>query len=326
VSLIHFKKDDAMGKDVLIRYAFDDSGRVVNVREVVKGKAYFCPECGERLKFRHGEVRRHHFAHINGGHCTNESTLHAIFKIKAAELFECLLVEGKGFSLSWTCPDCGLRFKGGDLLLSVASVKVEHDLGPCRPDVALLDKEGNPVVAFEVVVTHSPEEQAVSYYKENGIVMVTVDLDRDESLDLNDIDAVIAERSKVFLCCNRVCAGYNTKNTYKSLVKESCVCPQCNRNYEVVVVLHKTPLGAWAFPDLTTEEMTTAEGLFDGNVSLIERKRKLAGRDIVTKRTRCACFPVKKVPTPVRRRPSDPVVNYRGRHMKLSTLKKKYID
>ena len=315
-----------MEKDVLIRYALDGSGRVVHVKDAAKGQAYYCPECGDRLKFRQGEVRQKHFAHISGGHCTNESTLHAIFKKKAAELFERLIAEGKGFLLSWTCPDCGVRYKDGDLLLFVASVKVEHDLGLCRPDVALLDKEGNTVVTFEVVVTHSPEEQAVSFYRENGIVMVTVDLDRDESLDLNDIEAVIAERAKVFLCCNRACAGYNTKNIYKSLVKDSCVCPKCNQNYEVVVALHKTPLGAWAFPDLTPEEMASAEGLFDGNVSLIERQRKLAGRDIVTKRTRCACYPVKKAPAPVRRRPSDPIISHRGKHYRLSTFKKRFID
>ena len=30
-----------------------------------------CPECGEKLILRKGEIRRHHFAHHGNSHCTD---------------------------------------------------------------------------------------------------------------------------------------------------------------------------------------------------------------------------------------------------------------
>ena len=279
-----------MEKNVLIKYALDCNGRVVRVDEASKGVKYYCPECGDRLKYRHGKVRKPHFAHINGENCTNESALHAIFKKKAAELFQKHIESGQVFSLSWSCPDCGFKY-GSNLLHRAKNVIVEHDLGPCRPDVALLDQDGNTVVAFEVVVSHEPELGAIRYYDENGIVMVMVILDKDEELDFNDVGSVIAERAKVSFCCNVGCRNFCPAKVDRKVIKEELTCPNCNQKFERLLALSQSPIGDFGIPDLTDAELADWRTLSDRPANIIRLHTKWFGKEMLTLRTRCACKP-----------------------------------
>jgi hypothetical protein len=61
---------------------------------------------------------------------------------------------------------------------------MEHNLGVCKPDIALLNDEGKVVSVIEIVVTHDPEDYAVQYYKENNIYLAIVKLENDDSFEL----------------------------------------------------------------------------------------------------------------------------------------------
>ena len=180
---------------------------------------------------RTGPGSRHaHFAHIgtDDHRCTGESVLHAVFKEKAATLFRSLIEGEMPFMIEWQCDRCG-TYHQGNLLHMAESIDVEHDLGICRPDVAILDKNGNVRVAFEVVVTHPPTEEALRYYHDHGIVLCRVDLDVEKTGEqLDDIAGTILQAAKISFCKNPQCSNYS-KNTIHRILYLSRQCPNCHR-------------------------------------------------------------------------------------------------
>lgn len=78
-------------KRLYLTYAIDNTGKLVYVDDVPKGKACgcYCPNCKERLLARQGEKRKHHFSHLSGTECEHayESMLHLLAKEKVRKAF-----------------------------------------------------------------------------------------------------------------------------------------------------------------------------------------------------------------------------------------------
>lgn len=224
-----------MREETLIPLAYNHGGNLVTVKTAIRGHQYVCPDCGGRLMFRNsGKTgpgsRRAHFAHIGADdhRCTGESVLHAVFKEKAATMLRSHIEEGKPFMIGWQCDKCGTNHQG-NLLYMAISIDVEHDLGLCRPDVAILDRDGNVVVAFEVVVTHPPTEETLRYYHDHGIVLCRVDLEIDKADEqLADIAGTILQTAKISFCKNLQCANSNMNAVHRILYL-SRQCPNCHR-------------------------------------------------------------------------------------------------
>ena len=178
----------------LFKIAVDKEGNTVSIKDAVKGDDYFCPECGAKFALKKsGNIgphsRRPHFAHLGQLYnCTPESILHKAFKINAAKLLEKYIEDKRPFPIKWECSCCHLKY-AGDLLFSARNIEVEKDLGICKPDIAIIDNDGNVKIVIEVVVTHEPEQQALDYYKEKGIIMIRVDVGED---DLNNIESKLS--------------------------------------------------------------------------------------------------------------------------------------
>lgn len=68
-------------------YAVDASGVLVNVKQAVRDKKYFCPCCGFEMRPHMGNIRRWHFTHKAEAECSYESYLHKIAKIRIKEAF-----------------------------------------------------------------------------------------------------------------------------------------------------------------------------------------------------------------------------------------------
>ncbi len=54
-----------------MRFALDKDGKRVFIEQTHVKQDYFCPECGERLVLKKGEIRIHHFAHPSHSQCTD---------------------------------------------------------------------------------------------------------------------------------------------------------------------------------------------------------------------------------------------------------------
>lgn len=250
---------------MLIPLAYDQGGSLITVQDAVRGRQYICPDCKGRLMFRNSGLtgpghRRAHFAHIDDGehHCTGESVLHAAFKNKAAELFRTLIKDKKSFPVEWRCGVCGASHQG-NLLYMASSVEIEHNLGRCQPDVAILDDKGDTVIAFEVVVSHEPTAETLAFYQNHGIVLCRVKLDAQRMEEqLSDIAGTISRSAQISFCNNYQCGNFNENDVHR-LLRLSRECPHCHQERQLVYALLESPLGGIANDGLAPEEMEKAK-------------------------------------------------------------------
>lgn len=144
--------------NLLQSFGLTSDGRLVSVEDVSRGKACdcCCPECGEVLIARQGEVRAWHFAHASGGDCgaAAEGALHLAAKQLIVQE-GAILVPALEARASHRLDDGGL----GEAALArpaetwtLAGTRPEVAFGTLRIDVAATH-DGNPIF-IEVAVTH----------------------------------------------------------------------------------------------------------------------------------------------------------------------------
>ncbi len=144
--------------NLLQSFGLTADGRLVSVEDVGRGKACdcCCPECGEVLIARQGEVRAWHFAHASGGDCAGaaEGALHRAAKqliVGAGAILVSALEVRESHRL-----DDG---RTGEAVLArppetwtLDGAREEVSVGAYRIDVAGIH-DGRPVF-IEVAVTH----------------------------------------------------------------------------------------------------------------------------------------------------------------------------
>src|SRR5690554_7341754 len=91
--------------------------------------------------------------------------------------------------MTWHCKYCYTGHTG-NLLKMIKSVKVEHNMTVCQPDIVLFDGEDKVFAVVEVVVTHKPEEGVLQFYRDNNIILIQINLTSDK--DIEELDTKIA--------------------------------------------------------------------------------------------------------------------------------------
>lgn len=144
--------------NLLQSFGLTTEGQLVSVEEVARGKACdcCCPQCGEVLIARQGDVRAWHFAHASGGDCgaAAEGALHLAAKQLIVQGGE-ILVPALEVRASHRLDDGPL----GEAVLvrpaqtwALARARPEVAVGALRIDVAATH-DGAPIF-IEVAVTH----------------------------------------------------------------------------------------------------------------------------------------------------------------------------
>jgi len=223
-------------KEILYTSALNGNGNVVLINDAEKGDSYFCPKCNKNFILRKsGKTgkgsRRPHFAHKNlSPNCTPEGVLHYSFKKLLVEFLEKYSSESKPLIINWKCDACSADYPKTNLttnlLVKTATIKEEYNLKVCRPDIALLDIEGEVIAVIEIVVTHEPEENVLRYYKENGITLVKINLLSDD--DLHRVQEKILNPDVVNLCLNSKCRNYMNHVAKKRTIISELVCNRCS--------------------------------------------------------------------------------------------------
>ena len=214
-----------MPKDILYSLAKNESGDFVNAVAAKRGGIYFCPSCQKQMIHRMGERVRPHFAHKNlTNDCSPETVLHFGFKRLLFERLSRALSTGERVSIQWNCDSCcGSHM--GNLLKRATHAEEESHLGTCRPDIALLDKGGNVVAAIEIVVSHSPEQSALEYYKSKGIPLIVFKLRADAELSRVDEEVLIPD--SVNACLNPKCCRCNEHMSRIKMLMIDAKCWRC---------------------------------------------------------------------------------------------------
>ncbi len=295
-------------KELQINFAFDLDNSIVFAKDAVKGIPYKCPECGQELVFKSSGntgpgSRRPHFAHKGGGgsNCTPESLLHSAFKIKTAEILqEKINCDCKEFILNWKCEGCNKPYSG-NILYMAKDVKIELDLGVCRPDIALLDANGKVIIAVEIVNTHYPEEGVLKYYRDNGIVLVQYNVTED---DLLNIEERLHIPDHVSLCLDSNCREFKPTLLNRTVIPRNIQCIRCHRVYLGYTAVVFTVLGHNLLSNISNSDVEYLKNSGVELGGLFPLRVPVEGNSFLAMAPKCNCSPklVLSFPMPVKRR------------------------
>lgn len=86
--------------EIKYSYARGLNGKLVHITEALQGVVYHCPECGNEMIPKMGEINAHHFAHKVDCTCNGESYLHRVAK----ETFKKIYDQSADFILEYQTP------------------------------------------------------------------------------------------------------------------------------------------------------------------------------------------------------------------------------
>lgn len=123
----------------------------------------FCPQCGRRLTLKLGPILRHHAAHAAHDRCAAtapETALHLDVKHHLAASLRAAIGTGAPLVLRRQCADVCDVTELHTWLRDWDDVVVETTVagGRARPDITLV-RDGRPVAAIEVLVSHAVDEE-----------------------------------------------------------------------------------------------------------------------------------------------------------------------
>jgi hypothetical protein len=174
-----------MGNDILNKFAEDNNGKITHINNALSGVDYYCPECKEKFILKKGDIRQHHFAHNNSSSSctgTGEGYLHKAFKKMLLGNIINNLSNKSPIIINWKCNICNTEHNG-DILIDIMDVKDEYNFVDCRPDIALIHKNGSVPIIIEIVDKHEPEKNVIDYCTKQNIVLIRIKLD-----SINDLE------------------------------------------------------------------------------------------------------------------------------------------
>ena len=236
--------------NILYSIATTSTGQMVNANDAEKGIDYTCPLCKQPFILCKGKRKRPHFAHKNlSPNCNPETALHYSFKNLLCEKIQEHIDKKEPLEIKWKCGKCH-EFHSGNLLKKAVQVKVELDLGSYRPDIALLEQNGKTIAVIEVVVTHSPEQKALEFYKQNKITVVSYVLKTDE--DISRIESPILEPDRVDLYTNPRCPKCHYEMAKRHLLLVDAKCWECSAPMKLASL--ETEMGYLGLGEFTQKE------------------------------------------------------------------------
>ncbi len=178
-----------MNDGVQMAYAREEgTDTYVHISEDVGRRKLVCPECGERVTKRAGQIRRHHFAHSPGSKCSisYETNLHIGAKVYLAnklrknEDVEILVTNEmlpEGVLKEVMRKACIPRFQIPMHILCnniLCQHELEHSLGNYVVDVLSKDHQGARM-AWEICVSHAIEPEKLEYFRTHHIPFIELE-------------------------------------------------------------------------------------------------------------------------------------------------------
>jgi hypothetical protein len=170
-------------------WALNPQGQPVPIRQAVRGQLYTCPVCHGEVVAKLGEIKQHHFAHLNLLQCTPETVARAVAGLWIAEELRRYLSEQKSLPITWTTQQGDERHQA-DLLAGVVSVVQNRQLEWGVGDIVLLDSEGQPkTIILLGLDPKGPDQAQVEAWKKSGVTALLLNPSgvRSGQLDLEQL-------------------------------------------------------------------------------------------------------------------------------------------
>lgn len=153
----------------MLTLAFNEQQDIIHIDDAEKGKTYKCPDCGESVFPKKGEVYNHHYCHKTsdcGGN--GESVVHKYYKQYIANLKE---VEYNG------------------VIMQVTQSYIEKQLVQGLVADVILVLNGWKSIAVEICYKHEKDLEHINKYKELNLECYEVYVDmNEEQTDFEIID------------------------------------------------------------------------------------------------------------------------------------------
>lgn len=248
-----------MRRKLLSTIGYDAEGRLVHIKEAQKGEIYHCPQCGERIvPHNSGKAgkgsKRPHFAHLKKSRlkCNAESILRQLFKQQAIQQLQRHLEQKEAFNIRWACNYCNQTYTK-NLLKRTSALTTDYRLNGHTPDIALLDKHGQAIVAIEIIVRTKLSRKIIHQYEENGIVLVQL---RISEKDLFDVVGKLQQPDQVGFCSNSEC--YNSQFYHQTIrrriFQQPLKCKTCGKVVDGYMVKSDSAFGSIKLESLNEEE------------------------------------------------------------------------
>ena len=278
---------EAMGKKLLHTTGYDEEGRILHVSEAGKGGTYTCPLCGDRIIARNeGKAQRPHFAHFKKADagCNGEALLLHLFKQKAITLLQIHIEQKQAFTIHWSCPLCNRPYHK-DILQQVTSLATDTDIEGHHPDIALLNADGQPVIAIQLLIRKKLTKKTLHFYEEKGIILIQVQLEED---DWMHVEEKLTHPDSVSFCGNAECYNFQFYHNciHREYYAQKFKCKKCGKVVDGYMVRNTSALGIIGLDRLRDEEKQEI-------VSKFFRGKRATMADILVY-GKCRCVPHSK--------------------------------
>lgn len=187
-----------MPMEIKYSYAKDIKGHIVHIKDALPGGLYYCPQCGNEMIPKMGDIKVHHFAHKVECSCNGESYLHRIAKIKFKEIYDkssqfileyrrpikcphnldtqsCIFANNDCNSYSPTAYSMDLK-----AIFDECLIEVPVNNGQYCADILLRDSSGKStkLLLIEFYHTHKCESDKI----ESGYPIVEIRIDHEDDL------------------------------------------------------------------------------------------------------------------------------------------------
>ena len=276
-----------MAKKLLHTIGCDEEGHILHVNDAEKGKTYTCPQCGDRIIARNGgKMQRPHFAHFKKSkvRCSGKSILHHLFCQKAINILRQHIESKQPFTLTWLCPYCNRKYEK-DLLQQVSSVATAISFEGHRPDIALLDKDGQPLFAVECLIRRKLSKKEIHFYEEKGIILIQIQLKED---DWKQVSERLAHPDSVTFCSNAECYNFQFYQNaiHREYYSQKFKCKKCGKIVDGYMVRNTSAVGVLGLDRLRDDEKQEI-------ISKFFRGKRAVTADILVY-GKCRCIPHSK--------------------------------
>jgi hypothetical protein len=211
-------------KDILFPIALNSTSELCYAKDAPKDEEYYCTECKKEMILKRGVAgkKRPHFAHKQiSPNCYPETVLHNAYKNLLFSRLVRALTNQEQVSIEWACKICGEKHKL-NLLENIDKVQLESYVENYKPDMVLL-RQGRPVSAIEIIVTHKPEKEAEDYYVAEKISVIKIFLESDEDIYSVENNPLIPPSVEYCLELPRCpkCGNYMEKK-YLNITTDEC--------------------------------------------------------------------------------------------------------
>lgn len=221
-----------MDSEFIFSWAENENGKMVHVDSVPKGLACKCkcPHCHEPLVARHGEVKKHGFAH----HSENrQSNLSICYQVTLYKLAEYILQTKKRLRL----PSYYGIFKTSDVEFVDVKIDNHYEREDKQPDVIATTKDG---LKYLIEFTFEQKVKHIENWDYQNLTCLEIDL---SGQDLNTLERflITSDENRRWvnnnIYFNKIESFYHEKGIQVKVVDES-VCELCEvKNYCCAVKL-----------------------------------------------------------------------------------------